>query len=91
MGDAGEGLVDAEARIQERMDELERERSARRSKAPIDPTALSRIESLRLARVDLQRQADATTHPRLRAVRVQALADLDGQIAEAEAARGPKA
>ena len=29
MGDAGEGLIDAEARIQERMEELERERAAR--------------------------------------------------------------
>ena len=26
MGDAGEGLIDAEGRIQERMEELERER-----------------------------------------------------------------
>ena len=26
MGDAGEGLIDADARIQERMEELERER-----------------------------------------------------------------
>ncbi|MEO2197585.1 MAG: hypothetical protein ABGY72_16045 [bacterium] len=90
MGDAGEGLVDAEARIQERMDELERERSARRRKAPADPAAMHRIESLRLARVDLQRQADATTHPRLQAARAQALADLDSQIAEAEAALGKK-
>ena len=30
MGDAGEGLIDAEARIQERMEELERERTERR-------------------------------------------------------------
>ncbi len=27
MGDAGEGLIDAESRIQERMEELERERT----------------------------------------------------------------
>ena len=27
MGDAGEGLIDADARIQERMEELERERT----------------------------------------------------------------
>ena len=32
MGDAGEGLIDADARIQERMEELERERSTRRTK-----------------------------------------------------------
>jgi hypothetical protein len=86
MGDAGEGLVDAQARIEERMDELERERAARRKTPPRDPAAASRVESLRLARVDLQRQADATTNPNLQAVRAQALADLDRQLAEAQAA-----
>ena len=91
MGDAGEGLVDAEARIQERMDELERERSARHAKPPPDPAGASRVESLRLARVDLQRQADAaTTHPKLRAVRAQALADLDRQLADAQEALDKK-
>ena len=58
MGDAGEGLVDAEARVQERMDELARERTVRSRKVPCDPAALNRVESLRLARVDLQRQAE---------------------------------
>lgn len=86
MGDAGEGLVDAEARIQERMDELERERSARSAPPPQNPEAASRVESLRLARVDLQRQADATTHPKLKSVRAQALADLDRRLAEAQVA-----
>jgi hypothetical protein len=86
MGDAGEGLVDAEARIQERMDELERERSARAAPPPPNPEAANRVESLRLARVDLQRQADATTQPKLKAVRAQALADLDRQLAQAQAA-----
>ena len=33
MGDAGEGLIDADARIQERMEELERERDAARAQA----------------------------------------------------------
>jgi len=91
MGDAGEGLVDAEARIQERMDELERERSARHAKPPPDPAGASRVESLRLARVDLQRQADAANkHPQLKAVRAQALADLDRQLADAQAALDKK-
>ncbi|MDE0828490.1 MAG: hypothetical protein OSB03_04770 [Vicinamibacterales bacterium] len=90
MGDAGEGLVDAEARIQERMAELERERSARRAKPPRDPAAAGRVESLRLARVDLQRQVDATTHPKLKAVRAQALADLDRQLADAQKALDKK-
>ena len=91
MGDAGEGLVDAQARIEKRMDELERARAARSKAPPRDPAAASRVESLRLARVDLQRQADATTHPTLQAIRVQALADLDRQLAEAQAALDGKA
>jgi hypothetical protein len=86
MGDAGEGLVDAEARIQERMDELARERTVRSRKVPRDPAARSRVESLRLARADLQRQANATGHPGLQAARAGALADLDRQLAEAQAA-----
>ena len=83
MGDAGEGLVDAEARVQERMDELARERTVRSRKAPRDPAALSRVESLRLARADLLRQVNATGHPGLQAARVGALADVDRQLAEA--------
>ncbi len=86
MGDAGEGLVDAEARVQERMDELARERTVRSRKVPCDPAALNRVESLRLARVDLQRQANATGHPGLQAARAGALAALDRQLAEAQTA-----
>ena len=86
MGDAGEGLVDAEARCQERMDERERERTSRRSKAPSDPVAQSRVESLRLARVDLERQLNGAQRPGLQEARMGALADLDRQLAEAEAA-----
>ena len=38
MGDAGEGLIDAEARLQERMDELEESRKVARDKGPkVDP------------------------------------------------------
>ena len=86
MGDAGEGLVDAEARVQERMDELARERTVRSRKVPCDPAALNRVESLRLARADLQRQANTAGHPGLQAARAGALADLDRQLAEAQAA-----
>ena len=86
MGDAGEGLVDAEARVQERMDELARDRGAQRRMAPREPGALNRVESLRLARVDLQRQVDAAEHPGLQAARAAALADLNRQLAEAQAA-----
>ena len=37
MGDAGEGLIDAEARIQERMEDLERERAQKHNKTVRDP------------------------------------------------------
>ena len=68
MGDAGEGLIDADARIQERMEELERERTRQnRGKIVRDPEKVHALESLRLARTELDRQLAATTHERRRA------------------------
>ena len=68
MGDAGEGLIDAEARIQERMEELERERTRQKhGKTVRDPEKVQALESLRLARTELERQLVATTHERRRA------------------------
>ena len=64
MGDAGEGLVDAEARIQERMEELEAERRNRTTTPPkMEPEKAREIESLKLARLNFARQAEAATHP----------------------------
>lgn len=80
MGDAGEGLIDADSRIQERMEELARERAERRAEVVRDPEALRELESLRLARTELQRQLDATTHDRRRAQLQQAVADLDRRM-----------
>ncbi|MBF8301646.1 MAG: hypothetical protein HW394_2016 [Acidobacteria bacterium] len=58
MGDAGEGLVDAESRLAERMDELEEEKKkARRAVKSGDPERTRQIESCRLARTEMQRQA----------------------------------
>lgn len=88
MGDAGEGLIDAEARIQERMDEIAEERARRRQVTPPDPTAVRALESLRLARTDLERQLAATTHERRRQHISQALAEIDGQIQALQAATG---
>ena len=62
MGDAGEGLVDSEARIQERQDDIERERAERGRTVAVDPEAHRVAESLRLARAELERQLAATTH-----------------------------
>jgi hypothetical protein len=77
MGDAGEGLIDADSRIQERMDELARERAEKRAEVVRDPEAVRELESLRLARTELQRQLEDTTHERRRAQLAQALADVD--------------
>ena len=38
MGDSGEGLIDADARIQERMEELERERTRQQHGKPVRDT-----------------------------------------------------
>ena len=81
MGDAGEGLVDAEARVQERLDELARERSERKTQVVRDPEAVRALESLRLARAEFDRQLGATVHDRRRAQLTQAIAEVDRRIA----------
>lgn len=82
MGDAGEGLIDADARIQERMEELERERAKTRARDVRDPEQLRAFESLRLARTELERQLAATTHERRRAQIQQALEEVNRRMAE---------
>ena len=86
MGDAGEGLIDADARIQERMDELERERKQTRGKPARDPEKVHALESLRLARTELERQSAATAHERRRAQIAEAIAEIDRRMAVAQAA-----
>jgi len=90
MGDAGEGLVDAESRVQERLEELAREREERpRAKDVRDPETVRAIESLRLARAELERQLNATMHERRKAVLRDAIAEVDKRIAAAEATNRP--
>jgi len=62
MGDAGEGLIDADARIQERIEELERERARKNGGAVRNPELVRQLESLRLARTELERQLAATSN-----------------------------
>ena len=82
MGDAAEGLIDADARLQERMEELEESRKAARDHRPrVDPERARAFESLRLARTELQRQLEATTHPVRREQIAQAVAEIDRQLA----------
>ena len=81
MGDAGEGLIDADARIQERMEELERERKQTLAKPVRDPEKVQALESLRLARTELERQSTATTNERRRAQIAEAIAEIERRMA----------
>ena len=83
MGDAGEGLVDAESRLAERMEEREQEkRRARQGGKGGDPERMRQIESLRLARTELQRPLDVTTHAARKQQLGQAIAELDRRLEE---------
>ena len=82
MGDAGEGLVDADARIQERMEELEAERRRRANGAPkIDPDKAREAQSLKLARLNLEKQAEAASHPVRKQQITLAIDEIDKRLA----------
>jgi hypothetical protein len=88
MGDAGEGLIDQDSRIQERMEELERERAAKAHRAAASPEERrlrETLESLKLARTELERQLVATTNERRRAQIGQAFEEIDRRMAEMRA------
>jgi hypothetical protein len=85
MGDAGEGLIDQDSRIQERMEELEREKAKAQLRDVRDPEAVRALESLRLARTELERQLATTAHERRRDSIAQAMAELDRRIEETSA------
>ena len=81
MGDAGEGLVDAESRLAERMEEREEEkRKARQGGKGGDPERVRQVESLKLARTEMQRQLELTTHPARKQQLTQALAEIEKRI-----------
>jgi hypothetical protein len=89
MSDAGEGLIDADARIQERMEELERDRTAQsKQKEAKDPEKLRTLESLRLARTELQRQLETTQHEGRRAQLRHAIEEVDRRMADVAASLG---
>ena len=85
MGDAGEGLIDAESRIQERMDQLELERSQTRGRPVRDPERMRMLESLRLARTELEQQLSVTTHERRRGSIQEAIDEVNRRLVEAGA------
>jgi hypothetical protein len=81
MGDAGEGLVDAESRLAERMEEREQERrQARLGPSKVDPEKVRQVESLRLARTEMERQLEATTHEARRQQLRQAISEVDKRL-----------
>ncbi len=86
MGDAGEGLIDAEARIQERMEDLADERAQKHVRTVRDPERLRVLETLRLARTELERQFNAAAHERRRVQLQQAMDEISRRMEEASAA-----
>ena len=82
MGDAGEGLIDADSRIQERMEEREEERKRAASEVVRHPEREQAIASLRLARTELARQLEATAHATRREQIAQALKEIDRRMSE---------
>lgn len=82
MGDAGEGLVDAEDRFQEYLAEREQERRRDRTPVSIDPERERMKKSLELACTDLKRQeASAPQGPRREQIG-KALVDLERRLAD---------
>lgn len=84
MGDSGEGLVDAEARIQERMEELQKAREQSRRPAVANAQQTHQLESLKLAHTELSRQFAAATHPARKTQLSAAIADVERRISEIE-------
>jgi len=83
MGDAGEGLVDAESRLAERIEEREEEKKrGRQATKSGDPERTRQLESCRLARTEMQRQLDLTTHQARKQQLGQAIAELDRRITQ---------
>ena len=80
MGDSGEGLVDNEARIQERMEELQQNRAQARKPTVKNAQLKQQIESLQLARKEMARSRENATHESRRAQLTAALADIDRRI-----------
>lgn len=70
------------------MEELERERAKAHVREVRDPERVRALESLRLARTELERQLASTTHERRRDSIGQAMAELDRRIAEQNAVLG---
>ncbi len=83
MGDSGEGLVDANSRLQERMEEIQESRRIMKEGGPsLNPESNRALESLRLAKIDLERQLSTTTYEARRQQLQNALAEIDHRISD---------
>ena len=83
MGDSGEGLIDADSRIQELADEREAARRERRvPQAPVDPVKVTQVASLTLGLSELRRQLAATEHPVRKKQLTAAIADVEKRLAK---------
>jgi hypothetical protein len=81
MGDSGEGLIDAQGRIQERIEELEREKLSRKQGRSVGNPELKRaVESLQLARTQLERQLKVVTSETRRTQIIEAVEELDRRL-----------
>ena len=90
MGDAGEGLIDAEARIQERMEDLERERSQKNARPIRDPELVRALEGLRLARTELERQLLSTTQEQRKTQIAHAIEEVDRRMKATDVLMAPR-
>jgi hypothetical protein len=79
MGDAGEGLIDAEDRFQQWVAEREQQKQ-RKGVASADPERERKVNSLRLAKAELERQRAVTQSPIRQEQIGQALEELDAQL-----------
>ena len=83
MGDSGEGLVDASSRLQERMEEIQdSRRMTQQGESHPDPERIRALESLRLAKIDFERQLSITVHEVRRLHLVNALAEIDRRLSD---------
>jgi len=83
MGDSGEGLVDASSRLQERMEEIQDSRRMnKQGELRLDPERIRALESLRLAKIDLERQLSMTVHAVRRLHLVNALAEINRRLSD---------
>jgi hypothetical protein len=83
MGDSGEGLVDASSRLQERMEEIQdSRRMTKQEGSRLDPERIRALESLRLAKIDLERQLSMTVHEARRLHLVNAIIEIDRRVGD---------